>query len=154
MQFKRHLPHPSGQAVSVLPVPVGGSDSLSPAVFWPCRPSGTLQNFRVVEGTSPEECCQIPGTDPAGTGPTRAAACFLLGSMAVKGNSQQEITPPANMSAPVYLLYSMSSSYPLLCMAALTGITITMWVLWVWSCIKDLWVKHHSSGAGSMQEWH
>lgn len=49
-QFKSHPCYLRGSCpiyqfwtVSVLPVPVGGSDSLSPAVFWPCRPSGTLQ---------------------------------------------------------------------------------------------------------------
>lgn len=98
-QFKSHpcclrgiCPIYQSWTVSVLPVPVGGSDSLSPAVFSPCRPSGTLQvsqaEFQSGGRGLPRGVFQIPGTNPAGTAPTQDAACFLLRSVTVKESSQ------------------------------------------------------------------
>lgn len=90
-------------------------------------------NFRVVEGVSPEGCCQIPGTDPASTGPTQAAACFFLKSVAVKGNSQQGAgcrnhSTSKRVSSCVPFFFPCPQATH--CHAwSLTGITIMMWML-------------------------
>lgn len=93
-------------------------------------------NFRVVEGVSPEGCCQIPGTDPASTGPTQAAVCFFLKSMAVKGNSQQGAgcrnhSTSKRCQLLCTFFFPMSSSHTLPCMVA-------------------YWHHHHGVGAVSL----
>lgn len=86
-------------------------------------------NFRVVEGVSPEGCCQIPGTDPASTEPTQAAACFFLGSMAVKGKSQQG-AGCRNHSISKLCTFFFPCPQATHCHTwLLIGITIIMWML-------------------------
>lgn len=160
MQFKRQLSHLAGQDSVCAPSihwwqwQPDPSYILTLQTFWHPASVTSWKKFRVVEGVSPEGCGRSLWQILLAQDPPRlqSASCSGLWQWRGRASSLQE-SLHQQMCQLLCISFPTSSSYPLLCMVALTGVTVTMWVLCTWSCIwEGLWDKHHCCGAGSMQE--
>lgn len=129
--------------MSGFPVSVGGSDSQSPAVFWLCRPSGTLQVSQAEFQSDGRGLPRGVLSDPWHRScwhRTHPASCSGLWQWREGEQPAMSWLQEALNQQTCKLLctfFPMSSTYLQPCVVALTGITITMWVLWVWSCIRE-----------------